>query len=702
MITTGVVLVVVPLVVVALSFLFQGDKLSHYLRENLIEAAYEDMDARLEFIFSEVGVAKHLLDTDIKKVIEVGSLVLEKVGGIQIDDTEEKIGWRAANQYNGRSEQFELPVMRLGNGQTILPEKSLNTAVPVVDEIRDLTGDTATIFQRMNDSGDLLRIATNVDNGGRRAVGTYIPAVNPDGSPNAVVRTVLSGRDYVGRAFVVNQWYVTVYRPLFGPNGQVIGVLYVGTPERTATDNMLDKFAEFSLGDSGYIFVLNTKGKDAGRYVLSQSRSRDGEVILGAKDSEGKEFVREMVETARGLESGEFRTVTYPFKSPGEAAVRMKVSRYGYFPEWDWLIGIGTYQEELYGQAEYVDGVIDSISRLILIICVLSAAIAAFIFTGLTGRVVKRIEKIIKGLEGGSGETTDAANEVSSASQNLASGASQQAASLEQAHASMESMNELVGRNAEVAKKTREDTVESNKNATKGVESMQVLLQSIQRSSKAVLAMSEVIAQIKNSSNAVSKIISKIDDIAFQTNILALNASVEAARAGESGAGFAVVAEEVSNLAGRAAEAAKETAALIDDSVKRSEDGVAASDQVSEYLGSVEEGSKQANQILEEIVESIRRIAESMTTIETNSQEQHSGIGQLTDLVANMNSVTQQNAASAEQTASASEELNAQAISLREIVEDLSGVVSGSSKKDSGHRMQTMAIPDSKPSLHLR
>lgn len=152
---------------------------------------------------------------------------------------------------------------------------------------------------------------------------------------------------------------------------------------------------------------------------------------------------------------------------------------------------------------------------------------------------------------------------------------------------------------------------------------------------------------------------------------------MEAARAGEAGAGFAVVAEEVSNLVGRAAEAARETATLIDQSVKSSERGVAASEEVSNYLSSVEEISTKANQVLEEIATSIGRIDTSMNTIEANSEEQHTGVTQLTDLISNMNNITQQNAASAEETASASEELNAQAVSLREVVQDLSGIVYG-------------------------
>ena len=177
-------------------------------------------------------------------------------------------------------------------------------------------------------------------------------------------------------------------------------------------------------------------------------------------------------------------------------------------------------------------------------------------------------------------------------------------------------------------------------------------------------AMKRAMDDIKRSSDDISKIIKTIDEIAFQTNILALNAAVEAARAGEAGLGFAVVADEVRSLAQRAAQAARETAAKIDDSVTRSENGVRISTKVATSLT--------------DIVDKARRVDALVAEIAQASKEQSQGIGEVNTAVSKLDKVTQANAASAEESASASEELNAQSAMLQEAVKGLCALVGGS------------------------
>jgi methyl-accepting chemotaxis protein len=173
---------------------------------------------------------------------------------------------------------------------------------------------------------------------------------------------------------------------------------------------------------------------------------------------------------------------------------------------------------------------------------------------------------------------------------------------------------------------------------------------------------------ITDSSSKISKIIKVIDEIAFQTNILALNAAVEAARAGEAGMGFAVVAEEVRNLAQRSAQAAKDTAALIEESIEKSTVGSRKLDLVAERIKAITANSNQVKTLVDEV--------------NVGSTEQARGIEQIAQAITQMEQVTQKTAANAEESASASEELNAQSETLKDVVERLAAMVGGAETRN--------------------
>jgi methyl-accepting chemotaxis protein len=208
---------------------------------------------------------------------------------------------------------------------------------------------------------------------------------------------------------------------------------------------------------------------------------------------------------------------------------------------------------------------------------------------------------------------------------------------------------------------------------------MQLAMKSIMQAST---EMAVAIHGITNSSNSISKVISTIDEIAFQTNILALNAAVEAARAGEAGAGFAVVAEEVRSLARRSAEAAKETANMIEAAVTQSQLGVEVNGRVTARIAEVVQKANGLRESLVHIVAKAREVDQVVGQITEASKEQNSGLEQINGAINLMNQVTQANASGSEQTASASEELTAQSIELRAGVDVLVKLVNGRSFED--------------------
>ena len=291
-------------------------------------------------------------------------------------------------------------------------------------------------------------------------------------------------------------------------------------------------------------------------------------------------------------------------------------------------------------------------ASLILICGLFASLIAGFgVAYTITRSITKPIKTVADALSAGAEQTSSAANQVSAASQSLAEGSSEQAASLEETSSSLEEMASMTKRNTENAQKAKDLANQARLAGDAGMSDMQVMMQAMEA--------------IKSSSNDIAKIIKTIDEIAFQTNILALNAAVEAARAGEAGMGFAVVADEVRNLAQRCAQAAKETSVKIEDAVSKSANGVEISAKVASSL--------------KEIVSKARQVDELAAEVASASQEQSQGISQVNSAVSQMDKVTQANAANAEESASAAEELNAQADTLKESVQELLQLVDGKS-----------------------
>ncbi|MFN8458011.1 MAG: bacteriohemerythrin [Anaerolineae bacterium] len=280
--------------------------------------------------------------------------------------------WTAVNQLTQEAITIELPKMQIG--ETWLGQnQDFVVETPIVDKIKGVVGGVSTIFQRMNDQGDMLRVATNVDKGdGTRAIGTYIPAMNPDGSPNPIIVAALRGQTYQGMAYIVNTWYVSAYKPIVDATGAVVGVIFVGVKQESVEALRQGLYAT-KVGQTGYVYVLGGEGEDRGHYIISKDGKRDGENIWETQDAEGHFIIQEIVQKAVALQPSEFATVRYLWQNQGEAQPRWKVVRLIYYKPWDWVIGVGTYEDELATFKAYLE---DSQTRMVWFFVAVGAGLA--------------------------------------------------------------------------------------------------------------------------------------------------------------------------------------------------------------------------------------------------------------------------------------------------------------------------------------
>lgn len=367
-----------------------------------------------------------------------------------------------------------------------------------------------------------------------------------------------------------------------------------------------------------------------------------GKNISEVADINGIRFFHDGVVLAKEKGTG---FIKYHWTKQGEdqSKVFPKISYFKAFPDWHWVIATGVY----------IDEINSTISRVFLqvilfnIIAIIGIIFAA-IFT-IVKDIVTSMKKITENLDESSKEIEVASSELQAASEKLAEGSTEQAASIQETSSTLEETSSMV---------------QQNHNNTKQAASLaKQSMSSAEQSNNKMVNMMSAMEELKKSSAEISKIIKVIDEIAFQTNILSLNAAVEAARAGDAGKGFAVVAEEVRNLAQRSAEAAKETQIIIENNIKLSQDGSDIAAIVKGSISQIDEQSKKVSELLDEIA--------------VATDEQTQGISQINKAVSQIETVINTNAQAAEESASSSKALFSQTLKMDEIISHLKAFVDG-------------------------
>ena len=692
----ALVVAILPVLVLLLLMLQFRSGVSQQAAREMIALAEANVEQAARDAYGLCETANDLLQRRVNQNLGIAHRFLMQKGGITRGGG--TVQWQAVDQITQATVDVSLPQMLIG-GALATPNRSFQVASPVVDEVSRLVGSAVTVFQRMNDQGDMLRVATTVASDGSRAIGTYIPALDSEGRASTVVATILRGETYRGTAFVVNDTYVAAYEPLRDETGRIVGMLFVG--DRISTvESVRRTFLNTVIGRSGYVVVIGAKGNQRGRYIISKGGMRDGESLWETRDSAGNPFVQKMVQSGLASRKGEIFHQSYVWQNPGEPKPRLKHAALIYFEPWDWLINASAYD---YEYMEPIEGVKSSATNLmwsVIVAGLLSLGVAltiAFLMGSRVSRPIGLLTKLAERVATGDLHTaridfailhshkpaagldrlhfpdesvdlmasfenmterlgslvgqvqrsgiqvTASTTEITASAKQLESTVAQQAAATREVSATSSEISASSRDLLRTISTVSGAVVEAAGQAESGHSELGKMEGSMHELVTATGSISSRLGVISDRASKISTVVTTINKISDQTALLSLNAAIEAEKAGELGKGFSVVAREISRLADQTAVATQDIDSVVNEMQSAVSSGVMEMDKFSEEV------RRRVGQV-NSIAEALSRMIAKVQTLGSDFEVVKQGMNAQTQAAEQINEAMKQLAETAELT----------------------------------------------------
>jgi len=572
---------------------------------------------------------------------------------------------------------------------------TINGNNEIMDRFTAVTKAACTVFVRNGD--DFYRVATSLKKeDGSRANGTLLEKNHP------AFQALSKGEQYVGKALILGKYYMTKYVPVKDDQGRVIGAMFVGVDFTGNLKALKEKILSVKFGKTGYLYALDASD-GAGRGYFHIHPRLEGKSAAGVKDAKGKEFLEELLKRKDGVTK-----YFWVDKDAGESRAREKTIVYHHLKEWNWVVAAGASMDELNPEGALVRNLLLTATAVVLTVLVgviflilkrwvsaplnrlltTTSQLAAGDFRGVSCTEVQKVEtgdevvlltqgvqemacslrRLIETIDISALEVAAAAEQVKSSSIRIATSAEEvvaQVSTIATAGEEMSATSENIALNCQLAAdgaQKASDSAHSGEGVVlETIKVMGGIACKVQETAKTVETLGE-------RSDQIGAIIGTIEDIADQTNLLALNAAIEAARAGEQGRGFAVVADEVRALAERTTAATKEIGEMIKAIQRETKGAVAA---MEEGVSQVDNGTKEAarsGEALKDILNQVNTVAMEVSQIATAAEEQTATTGEITKNMQQISDAVQQTSHGAQEAAAAATQLTGNAEELKRLI----------------------------------
>ncbi|MGC4121124.1 MAG: methyl-accepting chemotaxis protein [Myxococcales bacterium] len=620
------------------------------------------------------------LQGQIGSNLQTAKYLLEQAGGARLS-SKETATWTAVDQITKVGQQVTLPKMTVGE-QWLGQNSDPKVATPVLDRAQSLASGTITLFQRMNERGDMLRVATTVlDDKGRRAIGTFIAARGETGEANPVVASVLAGQRYLGRAFVVNAWYITGYEPLYDARHEVIGMLYVGVEQDSLLKPVERALTSEVVGKTGYVWAMGGTGGQKGVFAFGERSMTQG---LQTRDAAGKLLFEELIAKAKAVAGAQGESAIshhrFSWSDAANVAAEERVAAVTYFAPWDWVIGVTVPQADYSMTADSVRSAVADIERWSMLV-----ALGAFVVLGLTvffatQRMTRPLKDLVKAAEAVStgdlrqtievrsddeiGQLAKAFSTMVTSMREIATGLHDSVSRMNQVveslNTSQAEQNQAMSRQAAALQETQVTAQEIKQTSLMAAQKAEAVLQVTSRADEfsrsgesaveqSLAGLMEIRSQAESIASKIQdlggrtrqigKITNSVKDLADQSNMLALNAAIEAVRSGEHGKGFAVVAREVRSLADQSISSTEKVREILDDITASIDVAVAISKQGVQRMEGGLSQVKTSGDNLRELSEIVRENAAAVRQIAAAVSQQNAGVSQIFAAVTELTSM---------------------------------------------------------------